>query len=412
MAADSQKKGRMSNLLSARLFRAVLNSLPYPFVILDAERRCLFINKEGAKRTGLPLSHLLGRRDEDIFQTEVTKEYLPTLLKAYTTRKPQRCECHVQLKSEKYSFLSDYVPLLDRQGRVEMVFGITRDVTHSRIMKETLQRSEDRFARVFQSGPVAIGFSRLRDGVILNVNDRCAKLFGYSREEMIGSTVKDLYLWADMEDRARTIRQLKEHGSVPPVEKLMRCKSGEHRTVIISMEIIHFEDPAEPIQLVMFIDISERKRMEESLRLSEEKLWQQKEALEQKNVALNQLLQQIEFEKSKLKEDIAINVRELVLPNLKKIRMRAENSKYIELVEDQLTSLVSSFGRVLTQAGYKLSPREVEICNMIKGGMKSKEIARLLNISCQTVEKHRKNIREKMELAHKGINLATFLKDF
>ncbi len=58
---------------------------------------------------------------------------------------------------------------------------------------------------------------------------------------------------------------------------------------------------------------------------------------------------------------------------------------------------------------YKTHPREIEICNMVKAGLRSKEISSLLNVSPQTVEKHRKNIRRKLKLTNKSTNLASFL---
>ena len=57
-----------------------------------------------------------------------------------------------------------------------------------------------------------------------------------------------------------------------------------------------------------------------------------------------------------------------------------------------------------------LTQREIEICNMIKSGLTSKEIARVLNVSYRTVETHRNNIRNKLEITKKGINLITYLK--
>ncbi len=57
----------------------------------------------------------------------------------------------------------------------------------------------------------------------------------------------------------------------------------------------------------------------------------------------------------------------------------------------------------------KLSPREREICNLIKGGATSKEIAASLSISLATVRKHRELIRRKLGLTNKDINLLSYL---
>ena len=57
----------------------------------------------------------------------------------------------------------------------------------------------------------------------------------------------------------------------------------------------------------------------------------------------------------------------------------------------------------------RLSPREVEICELIRRGYDSKQIADLRNSSVQTVLKQRKAIRKKLGLDRKKINLATYL---
>jgi len=80
------------------------------------------------------------------------------------------------------------------------------------------------------------------------------------------------------------------------------------------------------------------------------------------------------------------------------------------LLQYHLEELTSSFGRKITEKSVRLTPREIEICNMVKGGLASKEISNLLNISCQTVEKHRKNIRHKLGISNKDINLTSFLQ--
>jgi DNA-binding NarL/FixJ family response regulator len=87
------------------------------------------------------------------------------------------------------------------------------------------------------------------------------------------------------------------------------------------------------------------------------------------------------------------------MPILKKLRLKGVSPKYIKLLEHNLKELTSSFGSKISQRSAKLTSREIEICGMIKGGLGSKEISELLNVSRQTIEKHRKNIRKKLGLS-------------
>jgi PAS domain S-box-containing protein len=159
-------------------------------------------------------------------------------------------------------------------------------------------------------------------------------------------------------------------------------------------------------------EITERKKVEQALIESESKLQKQKLALEQKNIALREIIAQIEVEKRKIKKDIETNINIVVSPILKKLAIEKASPKYVNLLQYHLTKLSSSFGSKIKEINLKLTPREIEICNMIKGGLTSKDISNLLSISFRTVEKHRRNIRQKIGISNKDINLTSFLHNF
>ena len=120
----------------------------------------------------------------------------------------------------------------------------------------------------------------------------------------------------------------------------------------------------------------------------------QKKDLEHKNIALSEVLGQIELEKKQIKDNVIANVENLLLPIIQKLILKRESRNYVQMLRKNLQELTSSFGAKLTNKKAKLTSREIEICNMVKNGITSKEIASLLNISFLTIEKHRINIRK------------------
>ncbi len=80
------------------------------------------------------------------------------------------------------------------------------------------------------------------------------------------------------------------------------------------------------------------------------------------------------------------------------------------MVRQNLEDSTSSFTRKIIEDRVRLSPRELEICNLIKNGLANKEIAALLQISLETVERHRHNVRRKLRIDNEKVNLATFLR--
>jgi PAS domain S-box-containing protein len=159
-------------------------------------------------------------------------------------------------------------------------------------------------------------------------------------------------------------------------------------------------------------EIAERMNAERSLLESEAKLQKQKSALEQKNIALGEVIAQIEVEKRRIKDDIETNVNIVVSPILEKLKKENASAKYVNMLKYHLERLTSSFGGKITKKSFKLTPREIEVCNMVKGGLTSKDISNLLNISYRTIEKHRRNIRHKFGISNKRINLTSFLREF
>ncbi len=162
-------------------------------------------------------------------------------------------------------------------------------------------------------------------------------------------------------------------------------------------------------------DITEQKNAEELLQNAnkdlERKVRERTADLDRKNIALQEIIAQIEIEKKRLKEDIRANIERVVFPILEKMKKEKESKNYVTLLMHHLKDLTSSYGISIENGSTKLTPREIEICNMVKAALTNKEIANLLNISSQTVEWHRKKIRQKLGLVKIGMNLNTYLQE-
>ncbi len=110
------------------------------------------------------------------------------------------------------------------------------------------------------------------------------------------------------------------------------------------------------------------------------------------------------------RDNITANVQDHIIPVIQKLKLKRESRKYIDLLQKNIQEIVSSYGIKLTEAGSKLTPREIEICDLIKNGLTSKEIANLLNISYGTIERHRNNIRSKLDIVNQNTNLSSYLQ--
>jgi PAS domain S-box-containing protein len=137
-----------------------------------------------------------------------------------------------------------------------------------RVQAEQLMReSQTRFVTIFRSSPMGITLSRLDSGKFVDANPAILKTLGYSREELVGHTARELDLYTSPDERDRMVDVMRTESRVENAELQFRKKSGEIGTMLGSAELIDLADEAHV--LAMMLDISDRKQAEDSCRESE-----------------------------------------------------------------------------------------------------------------------------------------------
>ena len=134
--------------------------------------------------------------------------------------------------------------------------------------------------------------------------------------------------------------------------------------------------------------------------------------LEETNTALQVLIKKGNKEQKTLEENLQSNINQLVTPFLSKLRLSQSNPErltYLNILEANLNQIVSPFINQLSAAHRNLTPKEIQIAEMVKQGKRSKEIAQLFGISVGTVITHRNNIRKKLNLKSRDANLRSHL---
>lgn len=293
---------------------------------------------------------------------------------------------------------------------------VGRDISLQRRTESALHSSEQAWRksetlyRTVVEDQTEIISRYLPDGTLTFVNGAYCRYFQKIKEEIIGDSFFP-FVDEDIRDdiRERMTRANPREPVTSHEQKTSWFADGPRWQQWINRAIFDRKGRLIEFQAVAR-DITKLKKTQFDLEESRRKLMEQKKVLKEKNVFLHELLEQIEVEKKQIKDDVIENVDSLLLPMVKKIQAGSTNKNYSLLLERALGGLTASFGRNITRPSLKLSPKEVEICTMIKNGFSSKEIAELLFVSLNTVEKHRENIRRKMNLQNKKVNLTTFLQ--
>jgi PAS domain S-box-containing protein len=270
------------------------------------------------------------------------------------------------------------------------------------------ERSEEQFRKLtcaVEQSPTTVVITDIK-GNIEYVNPKFTRLTGYTFKEAIGQNPSILKSGKTPPEEYKRLWEFITSGKEWHGEFCNKKKNGELYWESASISPIRNAEGVITHFVGIKEDITERKKMEEMLQ-------EQKKVLEQKNIALREVLEQVELGKEEIKNNVTANVENLLLPVIQKLMLKKESCKYVQLLQKNLQELTSSFGVKLIDKKAKLTSREIEICNMVKNGLTSKEIAGLLNTSLRTTEKHRANIRKKLCISNNknlNLNLNSFLQ--
>jgi len=153
-------------------------------------------------------------------------------------------------------------------GGNDMLFCFIVDRTDAKNTELQLQKVQARFALAFMSAPVAACIARMRDGLLVEVNDRMLREYEWQREELIGRTTVEAGMWGNPDDRQRMVTLLREQGSVNDFDSIGVSRSGRRYSISISSRVIDLDN--EPHLLTYVLNISERQQALAELAAREE----------------------------------------------------------------------------------------------------------------------------------------------
>ena len=135
-------------------------------------------------------------------------------------------------------------------------------------------------------------------------------------------------------------------------------------------------------------------------------------ALQEANVALRAVLSRLEEDKREIRSSIAANIQRIIMPVVFELELEVtgRHRSYVTLLRQTLQEIASPFLTEMARHHLELTPVELAVSTMIRNGLSTKEIAKLRCISPATVRRHRENIRRKLGLRSRKINLATYLQ--
>jgi PAS domain S-box-containing protein len=253
-------------------FQKIVEQAPIAMAVVGMDGTIEFINRKAIKVFGY-LPEDIPTMDrwwvqaypEETYRRDVVADWTGRVQKALTkggeiTGNEYRVTC--KDGSIKTMFISG-VPV------PEKIFVMFDDITERKRAEEELQNSKEVLELIFKISPDAAVITRLSDGMIADINERFLTISGYSRNEVVGKTSIELNLYENADSRRKIVEELGRKGYCENAETIFRTKSGGRITGIMSSQIVTLNGAPHVYSIIR--DITERKRMEEALRESEER---------------------------------------------------------------------------------------------------------------------------------------------
>lgn len=377
-------------------WRELLKSAPDIILMADRDGKILYINRAVS---GHSVKGATGKSVYEYIPPEHHGLVKESVGQVFKTGSALTSEFRGAGPNGSVSWYSARIGPIKRRGKVVAVTLVSTDITDQKQAEEGYRESQEReHALLHASSETA--FLMDKDGTILAMNETAAQRFGKTAAEVVGK-----YGYGLLPPDVAKLRK-KQVNKVIRSGRPVRFQDTRAERIMDTTIYPILNEKGKVVQLAIYgRDITDQRRAEEGLR-------EGKRELEEVNSALRFLLKQREEDQAEFEERVMLNVKELVVPYVEKLKKHGLDSKqmaYLNILESNLNDIISPFAHSLSSQYSSLTPTEIQTAQLIKEGRTSKEIAEILNVSTRTIESHRQNIRVKMGLHTKKANLRSYL---
>jgi PAS domain S-box-containing protein len=385
------------------IFQLILDKAGEEFYLVKPSGALAYVNEAAAKSLGYTveeMSNMSVPEFDPVFGPKFKQHFarlknreLPPFETEHITKDGRRI-----LKEIKSVYL--------KIEKNEFVCAFARDVTERILASEALQESEEKYRRLVENLKKEYFFySHDTKGVFNYLSPSITNILGYSHKEFLAHYTE--YLTDDpLNDEVVKHTDLSILGiQQSPYEVEIYHKDGSIKRLEV-LEVPVFSAEAQVIAVEGIAhDITERKRVfVEMQRKTQE--------LEEVNAAMKVLLRQSSESKKEMEEKVLANLKDLVIPHLEELEIQLAGNRskiLVNVIKSNLEQITSPFSRSLSSGLDRLTPREIQIADLVRNGRTNKEIAELLSISSRTVESYRDKLRTKLKIKNKKTNLRSYL---
>ena len=246
------------------LLRLFIKHTPAAIAMFDTDMRYIQVSDRFLTDYDLEGQDLVGRSHYEVFPDlpERWREAHRRILAGAV----ERCEEDSYIASDGSTGWLQWESLPWRKvdGEIGGLILFTQVITARKRAEEALRASEERFAKIFHLSPFRMGILRIRDGVVLEVNEAWTRETGFSRAEVINESI--FKFSSSMGEGLVENLQHVLKSAKPIINLDVRFTSKDGREAIANTSAVMFDLDGEPCYLWVANDITERKHAEEALR--------------------------------------------------------------------------------------------------------------------------------------------------
>lgn len=417
-------KNRRALIDAIRAKRAVFDLLEAPFLVLDEVGTTLYQNQAADR--------LFGEQEKRSRSGEIgiwmdIKAY-QTVWHTFKQHSPVPFDDHIKAVTASVQSSDNasifLCPSYNQKGELECTLCLLSDQDSMQSSTQMMGLLKDIITDIRRSPPMSDSIFKLfvdhslsgmmvvNHRKILFTNSAFKRITGYTDEEIGKMSPWDM-VHPDEREKIRAIglERLRKGDVSDYYETRWFHKNGYEIWVEVRAALI--ENNGEPMIFANVVDITNRKNIEKQLREREHELQIRSIKLAETNTALKVLLEQRDEERIVLQKNFIFNVERLVLPyvaELEQTLSRSRDQAYIQTIKSNLTDIISPFLRKLTAEHLSLTSKQIQIINLIRQGKLSKEIADIMGVSKSAIDFHRNEIRQKLGIKNKKINLRSYFE--
>ncbi|MEA1958270.1 MAG: PAS domain S-box protein [Chloroflexota bacterium] len=288
---------------SEEKLRFIIDSISDSIVVTDMDGNIVEVNKATLRKAGyLRKEDIVGQNAfEFIALKDVSKFQQDRSLEMDNGIVPDKVEYTLwAADGKKFDAEISSAMLHDSDGNPTGYIGVVRDVTSRKIMEQTLKGREERLQAIVENAPDAI-FIYDNNGTLIYGNRKSEELTGYLKKEFIGKNVFNMGLISE-ESIPLVLEKIKLHLPGGPQAIELINKQGKHLTIEVMVFPAAIKGNIEFIGIAR--DITDRTRMEKELNEHRHHLERMVEQRTIQLTSVNQQLQKEALERKRAEEEL------------------------------------------------------------------------------------------------------------